>query len=837
MMFYAPLVVLVFISWLLINYLGYDSQQLSITPRIVIPCLWAALFIYLYRVNQLYTAIIGYTFFSLLLIADRLNFGYIYIWVQTAYLWPSATLIFSIIFINQVLSEKLPRTSVILSLSITVLAFTLPIFYTIYSVNFNSVVSKEVIYAILQTNFNESIEFIKEFISSIWLIFVSILFPFITFLLLQHRKNKTIKIKISLITLSIIFFSTLTVTNANNIRLYNYAKVTTNEYWKEFSLFSETQEKLKNKKINFEAIKNETGETYIVVIGESLNKRHMGLYGYARDTTPQLNKIAKNDNLLIFDNAFASHTHTMKVLSQALTEANQVNKKGYYNSLSIINILNKANFDTFWITNQNLYGVWDNLVSVIAHQTNQLIALNHSIGKQTSTQVHDGELIREVNNALSVSNKKNKVIFVHLMGSHTIYCSRFPNEFKHYSEELTPAEFGNLSRRKNLTKPINCYDNSVIYNDHVISSLIKSLDKVSGVNGLLYLSDHADDVLKQLGHNFSKFTYAMTQIPLIMWFSDDYKSRYPDKYDVMTNNKNKLFSNDKLYDTVLGILNIQTAKFKQVNDLSSTHYSLKENDAYTLHGKVAYTDKTNHLFQQKNNALKLKKHNLEAKVIPHRINSIGKLRDILSNNYQSFEVDVFFSQGKRNQFQVGHDKKTMSGISLENFLSSANRTINKIWIDFKNLTPSNYKMALDRLNYLDDKFSLRNKTIIETTATKSFFKEFNKLGWHTSYYLPTTKVLSLTESKTVSQLKTLAKNISKQSIMQNLTAISFDQRLYPFVKEFLEPLIPQEIVYHTWDLSKRLYDKEILTKLNKQHYFSDDKVKTVLVHYKSPFHL
>ena len=49
--------------------------------------------------------------------------------------------------------------------------------------------------------------------------------------------------------------------------------------------------------------------------------------------------------------------------------------------------------------------------------------------------------------------------------------------------------------------------------------------------------------------------------------------------------------------------------------------------------------------------------------------------------------------------------------------------IQKIWLDFKNLDKNNYQDALLALTKLDKKFSIKQKIIIESGTTESYFKD------------------------------------------------------------------------------------------------------------------
>jgi hypothetical protein len=72
---------------------------------------------------------------------------------------------------------------------------------------------------------------------------------------------------------------------------------------------------------------------------------------------------------------------------------------------------------------------------------------------------------------------------------------------------------------------------------------------------------------------------------------------------------------------------------------------------------------------------------------------------------------------------------------------------------------------------------------------------------------------------------------------QGLSAVSFDKNLYPFVKTYLEPLLPEDTVFHTWDLNIGLHKTDFLSRTRSRDYFNDDRVKTILYAYKSQFEL
>jgi len=245
--------------------------------------------------------------------------------------------------------------------------------------------------------------------------------------------------------------------------------------------------------------------------------------------------------------------------------------------------------------------------------------------------------------------------------------------------------------------------------------------------------------------------------------------------------------------------------------------------------------KSKESFFQKQNTAYLVDLNQSSRVFPHRVNTIGKLQDIWEVGFRSFETDTYF-ENSNYRFRVGHDSNNMGGY-LNDLLSSVNyEQIARIWLDFKNLNTENHNNALQYLEVLDKKFHIKQKIIIESSTTSKFFKKYRDNGWHTSYYLPTQKIYKLLKNNNVQDLENLAAQIVAQSKTQNLSAVSFDSKIYPFVKQFLEPLLDENIVYHTW-WGPDLYKYNFKSKLQDNELFLNKRVKTILVRFKSKYYL
>ncbi len=783
--------------------------------------------IYLYNKGYIYTPVVFYANFMLLLYIDRYNFGNL----SFGTLLADGSLFMLLFLFFVFLYQIKPLLSKIYIYTVGNILSLLLLLIFIYNKAFHTLLSKDSIYAILQSNIDEIYAFVTTFVALKYILFltlITLLVNLLIYLDLRYKK-RSINTKILYIILMVLFL--ILYMNKGSFKTLKMLKRYSLRYFKEINRFKDFESSIVRYK-DFNATKESNGELYIVVIGESLNKKEMSLYGYFRDTTPRLLKMYKNRDIYLAANSYSNHTHTSFVLSLALTEANQYNKKEFFDSLSIIDILNKAGFDTYWLSNQNSMSEWDNLVSVIAKRCRHTEFINKTVGKDSDTLYYDAKLIEYLNKIIEQKSNKNRAIFIHLMGSHFRYIDRYPKEFNRFNSKLKEGYFGKDAKKMIY---VNEYDNSVYYNDYVVSEIIKSIKKTDKRVSLLYFSDHSEDAVESLGHIYSNFTYHMIEIPMILYFSDRYKKRYPKKYKNFLNNKEKLFSNDLIYDSLIGLTGVETNRYDLKYDIFSSDYNLSIDRALTGHGTKRYIAKSNFLYWQKRNIKYLNDTNQSKRVLIHRVDSIGKANDISNDGYSSFEIDIIFD--KRGFFKVGHERDT-KGITLQEYLIfMQNRGgITKIWLDIKNLNISNYIGILKRLEYLDRKYHIKNRAIVESDIKTKEFRLFLDNGWQTSYYLPTDVILKYIKSSDTTKLTEAAKSLNHQFDSQKVDAISFDSRLYPFVKEYLEPVISKSIIYHTW-YGPDIYDSRFETKLKNGTVYRDTRVKTILCKYKSLYNL
>lgn len=224
--------------------------------------------------------------------------------------------------------------------------------------------------------------------------------------------------------------------------------------------------------------------------------------------------------------------------------------------------------------------------------------------------------------------------------------------------------------------------------------------------------------------------------------------------------------------------------------------------------------------------------NLDGRLVPHRVNDIDKLMAILDNGIQSLEVDLTFRKVEgKCFFEVGHGINDLSGLAFDSFLNiTAKHDMKKLWMDLKNVTEDDIENVLQELERLDSVYSIKSYAIIESSVLSSDFQQISRRGYHTSYYLPTERITGLLIKNDNDSLLKEAEILNDQIRNQEVLAVSFDLSIYPFVKNYLEPIIQDSIVYHTWGDDK-LWEFNAIDKFQSRDYFKDIRVKTILYKY------
>ncbi|MBC3458431.1 phosphoethanolamine transferase CptA [Pseudomonas mosselii] len=314
---------------------------------------------------------------------------------------------------------------------------------------------------------------------------------------------------------------------------------------------------------NLKDASGDAPRTLVLVLGESTTREHMHLYGYNRDTTPNLDTLAASDKgLTVFRNVVSPRPYTIEVMQQILTFGDEQHPDRFLTDPSLINLMKQAGYKTFWITNQQTMTKRNTMLTTFSQQTDMPVYLNNQRNQNASQ--YDSVVLAPFEKALQDPAGK-KLIIVHLLGTHMDYRYRYPAGFDHFKDHTgAPAALS-----PDQLQTYNFYDNAVRYNDFVVSDLIKRYSASTPNGFLLYLSDHGEDVYSsgnhdRLGRNEADPTRPMYTIPFLLWTSPSWQAAHPRDLQSMAN---RPYSSAHLIHTLSDLAGLSYDRYEPAKSL------------------------------------------------------------------------------------------------------------------------------------------------------------------------------------------------------------------------------------------------------------------------------
>ena len=442
-----------------------------------------------------------------------------------------------------------------------------------YYASSGSLLNASAVMAVFQTNPAEAKSYLDDFVPwQVWTAVLILLLAYVIVLnkwklsvarihgMMHHRAGKALLLFCILLAIFSLyrtrdtFYKHLTSETRQGLKAYT-----------DFSLYREARAADLTRKLD--GVTSTRPGVYVLVIGESQNKMHMSAYGYDRETTPWLDAMKDDGHTVFFRDARSCHTHTVPVLSYALTAKNQYDSRELTKAVTLIETAKAAGYETIWLSNQVRYGAWDTPTSAIASEADKQEWLNTHVGETTETTAYDGALVDRLAN---IKPERKTLIVIHLMGNHGSYRDRYPQDAAVFDGDA----------------PVDLYDNSIRYNDSVVQHIYETAKAMPDFQGLVYCADHADDLDRNLGHDASHFTQDMTKIPFYMIFSDAYVRENPDTVQELKAHEGNRVTNDLLFNEMLAVMGIVIPQeYEKQNDLTSPAYDSDKLRFRTLHGQ------------------------------------------------------------------------------------------------------------------------------------------------------------------------------------------------------------------------------------------------------------
>ena len=297
----------------------------------------------------------------------------------------------------------------------------------------------------------------------------------------------------------------------------------------------------------------EDSALYVLVIGEAARYANFSLNGtYERATNPRL---SRRSNLLLYSHAYSEANATDLSLPLMLTRATAEEPMVAYREKTVVGAFQEAGLQTAWLS----------------AESNPIRYLQHVLPTIDTTWIAPDEALDEVLFEpfahLIQTPSTTRLIVLQTKGSHLNYQDRYPESFAVFEPCL---KAGNTNGAFDKDLMINTYDNTILYTDYILDSLIQMVEQTGRCACLIYMPDHGenlcDDERKLWVHGSYDGSIWEYHVPLIVWYSNRFREKYPEKVRALEANRTKQVTSQVLFHTLCDLGNLR--------EVIDYHYSL-----------------------------------------------------------------------------------------------------------------------------------------------------------------------------------------------------------------------------------------------------------------------
>ena len=345
------------------------------------------------------------------------------------------------------------------------------------------------------------------------------------------------------------------------INTFNYIYAV-GRYWQKTAEANRTFTILDDRPQRLTMVPENQPRLLVLLVGETARAANFSLYGYERQTNPLLEK----QDIITLKNVFSCGTATAVSLPCMFAAAGRsdFNAGDVKYTQNLLDLAQTAGYQVYWKDND------DGCKGVCARVSNVDAKDEKHPAYCFGDYCHDDVLLTDLEEHLKNARGKDTVLVLHMMGSHgPTYYKRYPDAFKKFSPACDTADLQNCSREQ----IINTYDNTILYSDYIISSVIDALKKHPKLNSsMIYISDHGES----LGENniyLHGLPYAIApeeqkKVPMILWMSDQLRQNMKlNEKCLRQKAETTEFSHDNLFHSVLRLLAVKTPLYTKNLDI------------------------------------------------------------------------------------------------------------------------------------------------------------------------------------------------------------------------------------------------------------------------------
>ena len=318
----------------------------------------------------------------------------------------------------------------------------------------------------------------------------------------------------------------------------------------------------------------------VLIIGESYNKHHSQLYGYNMPTTPRQVAMAKEGSLVPFTDVVAPWNLTSYVFKNILSLQAVGDLEEWCDKPLFPEVFRKAGYHVTFITNQFQSKAGEAVYDFSGgfFLNNPELSSKLFDTRNNKLYPYDEGVLKEYDR-LKKENKEHNLVILHLMGSHLMYKSRYPqNTHKFLKHEMYDRP--ELTKKQRMI--LADYDNSVRYNDSIVWAVTQRFANEDAV--VIYMPDHGEEMFDGKPYVYGRMhganiDYRLArnemEIPFWIWGSPKYRESHPYGWAAIQQAKNRPMMTDVLPHLLMYFGGIASPLYHEEYNIVSPAYNTK----------------------------------------------------------------------------------------------------------------------------------------------------------------------------------------------------------------------------------------------------------------------
>lgn len=320
--------------------------------------------------------------------------------------------------------------------------------------------------------------------------------------------------------------------------------------------------------------------TVVLVIGETYIKSHCGLYGYPLNTTPHMSHERELGNLWVFEDVVSPYNYTSSSLKNALSCNSIGHGERWSDKPLLAAVMRRAGFEVY---------AWDNQLNyfkgaLFSFALNGLLYHEH-LRKKCYTAVSDscfefdeGLIDNYLSSTWHQHHSAPKLVIFHLMGQHFQASKRYPSdsEWDHFTADSihNSANWLTTAKRQEIAE----YDNATRYNDHVLGRIFDAWRDKNAV--VIYFADHGEEIYDwrdfagrdESSNKLPETITYQNSVPLVVWCSNRYRQLHPDVDTRLGQGYNRPLMHDNVCQIIFDLAQVITPYYHADRDPLSNQY-------------------------------------------------------------------------------------------------------------------------------------------------------------------------------------------------------------------------------------------------------------------------